>query len=469
MIAGVISLALCAAGALVSWQAYDSQRDRVASETAALARAAATNADRFVTDRIALLEAVASAPPVVATDTAAMDEYFRLVNRRRRFSGGIGFVDRSGRVRAHSRIDVRRRAIRAGDRDYFRAVIGTGRPFVGRAVLARSDARPIVVLAVPARGRDGAISGVVIGSLLLDRLEATIRDLRYATSSIRILDRADREIVADRPVDGLRAYMPGAPLAAMRAERRGVRRDLRTPRGTRLVAFAGVPAAGWLLLVERDGGAALADARGTLERELGILVLIALVGTVAAAMMGRRLDRLHTERAELHARTREVAVELQRSLLPTVDELPPSLAVAVRYTPAVDALAVGGDWYDVTYLDDERVAITVGDVVGHGVGAAAAMGQVRSAVRALALTTDGPAELLRRLDAFVETMGERGMCTVAYAVVDPAGGELRYACAGHPPPLVVSSDGAARYLEDGRSTPLGTGLDAERWDARFFF
>ena len=118
LIAGALALALCGVSALVSWQAYDRQREVVARETAALARAAASNAGRFVTDRLALLEAVASAPPVVATDAAAMDRYFRLVNRGQRFSGGIGFVDRSGRVRAHSRIDdLRRRVVRAGDRD----------------------------------------------------------------------------------------------------------------------------------------------------------------------------------------------------------------------------------------------------------------------------------------------------------------------------------------------------------------
>jgi len=463
LIAGALALALCGVSALVSWQAYDRQREVVARETAALARAAASNAGRFVTDRLALLEAVASAPPVVATDAAAVDRYFRLVNRGQRFSGGIGFVDRSGRVRAHSRIDdLRRRVVRAGDRDYFRAVMATGRPFVGRAVLARSDRRPIVVLAVPASGRDGAVSGVVIGSLLLDRLEATVRDLRYATSSIRILDRADREIVADQTVDRLRAYVSSAPLTAMRGERRGFRRDVRTPRGARLIAFAGVPAAGWLVLVERDEDAALIDARRSLERELGILILIALVGLGGAAAIGRRLDRVHAERAEMHAQTQEVAIELQRSLLPTVDGLPPGVGLAVRYTPAVDALAVGGDWYDVVDLGDGRVAITVGDVVGHGVRAAAAMGQVRSAVRALAPIAGGPSALMARLDPFVETIGEQGVCTVAYAVIELASGELRYACAGHPPPLLVAGDGTARYLEDGRSTPLGTGLDAER-------
>jgi serine/threonine-protein kinase RsbW len=96
----------------------------------------------------------------------------------------------------------------------------------------------------------------------------------------------------------------------------------------------------------------------------------------------------------------------------------------------------------------------VGDVVGRGIGAAATMGQLRSAVRALASTGLGPASLLEALDRFANVHGVGRMATLAYAQVDVASRRVRYACAGHPPPATVAPGGAARLLWDGRSLPL---------------
>ena len=99
--------------------------------------------------------------------------------------------------------------------------------------------------------------------------------------------------------------------------------------------------------------------------------------------------------------------------------------------------------------------MTVGDVVGRGLGAASAMGQLRSAVRAVAGPDAGPGSLLSRLDRFVEHVEAAGMATLAYAELDLATGELRYACAGHPPPLLIPLEGEPHLLWAGRSTPLG--------------
>ncbi len=118
-------------------------------------------------------------------------------------------------------------------------------------------------------------------------------------------------------------------------------------------------------------------------------------------------------------------------------------------------LEVGGDWYDAFLLDADRVAIVVGDVVGRGLHAAAVMGQLRSAVRALATVDSGPALLLARLDRFVEGVPAADTATLAYAEVDLRDGSVRYACAGHMPPVVVDPTGQAVVFWDGRSTPLG--------------
>ena len=121
--------------------------------------------------------------------------------------------------------------------------------------------------------------------------------------------------------------------------------------------------------------------------------------------------------------------------------MPGGVSVAARYEAASAALEVGGDWYDVFPLADGRVALTVGDVVGHGLAAAAAMGQMRTALAALARYTDSPGELLTRLDTFVATTGTTDFATVCYGVLDPATGVFEYASAGHPPILLVSPRG----------------------------
>jgi Stage II sporulation protein E (SpoIIE) len=156
----------------------------------------------------------------------------------------------------------------------------------------------------------------------------------------------------------------------------------------------------------------------------------------------------------LAEREHEIAVELQRSLLRQVDV--PDLQTCHVYRAAEPGLEVGGDWYDVITLPQGAVGHVVGDVVGHGVHAAATMGQLRSALRALAPAFPDPAELLGRVAAFAEAIPGAACTTVAYAVLDPTDGRLTYACAGHPPPLLIGSHGTSRFLEGGRSLPLAS-------------
>ena len=126
-------------------------------------------------------------------------------------------------------------------------------------------------------------------------------------------------------------------------------------------------------------------------------------------------------------------------------------------------LEVGGDWYDAFELPDGRIALTVGDVVGHGLAAAAAMGQVRTALAALADHAAGPGELLERLDGFLARSKTTDFATVCYAVIDPATGILDYASAGHPPMLVVSPAGETIWLDQAQS---GSALAATSPHAR---
>jgi PAS domain S-box-containing protein len=165
---------------------------------------------------------------------------------------------------------------------------------------------------------------------------------------------------------------------------------------------------------------------------------------------------LAVERALLFEREHKTAETLQLSLLPGgLPELA-TLQLSARYHPATRHVQVGGDWYDAFTLPDDRLAIVVGDVMGKGVGAAATMGRVRNALRALALNDPRPAAVLSGLDRlFSATEEAEQFTTVAYAVIDPETGVGVLSNAGHPPPLIVGPHGPAALSTAEPGTPLG--------------
>ena len=162
-----------------------------------------------------------------------------------------------------------------------------------------------------------------------------------------------------------------------------------------------------------------------------------------------------TERNRDAERQTRVAETLQRSLLP--EQLPdtPDVGVAVRYIPATSEVAVGGDWYDIISLPEGQIGLVIGDVAGHGVESAATMGQIRMALRAYAMEDLAPAAALARLNRVIRELNPNTMATVLYAHFSPLTGEFRFASAGHLPPLLADRYGDARYIEGGRSVPLG--------------
>jgi PAS domain S-box-containing protein len=162
---------------------------------------------------------------------------------------------------------------------------------------------------------------------------------------------------------------------------------------------------------------------------------------------------LAIEHARAYERELSNVEMLQRSLLP--DRLPSldGIQVAARYMPG--GADVGGDWYDAIPLEGGRVGVAMGDVVGHGIGAAALMGQLRHAMRAYALEGHTPAGVLDRLDRVVRSLDGGQMATLLYLVVEPDHSNVRYASAGHVPPLVIDPEGDAEYLETAPNPPLG--------------
>ncbi|WP_245790640.1 SpoIIE family protein phosphatase [Streptomyces monashensis] len=176
------------------------------------------------------------------------------------------------------------------------------------------------------------------------------------------------------------------------------------------------------------------------------------------------------DHARRHTQARTTTMALQRSLLPQTLPDQTAVGIASRYVPAVTQAGVGGDWFDVIPLSGARVALVVGDVVGHGIRASATMGRLRTAVRTLA-DVDLPAdELLTHLDDLVLHLSvEEGArdpaaetavgigSTCLYAIYDPVSRRCTLARAGHPPPAVVTPDGVVRFLDVPAGPPLGLG------------
>ncbi len=161
------------------------------------------------------------------------------------------------------------------------------------------------------------------------------------------------------------------------------------------------------------------------------------------------------QRAELFETEQRAAHQLQRALLPAIMADLPGVAAAARYLPATEGQDVGGDWYDVFALPAGRVGIVVGDVIGHGLTAAVAMGRLQQYVRWIAGKGATPGDILGELDELCPSVPGASYVTVGYAEYDPVAGSLRHARAGHPPPLLVT-DGTAEYLWDALSEPLPT-------------
>jgi serine phosphatase RsbU (regulator of sigma subunit) len=168
----------------------------------------------------------------------------------------------------------------------------------------------------------------------------------------------------------------------------------------------------------------------------------------------QELQAVNERLRQAHAQEREVALALQEAMLPP----PPQwceLDAAVRYLPATSALNVCGDWYDLVGLPEHRVAVAVGDVVGHGLAAAGVMGQLRSALSAAVRVGSGPARALEVLELYAESTAGAECATVVQAVVDRGSHSITYSSAGHPPPALLHPGGTVEFLDQATDPPLG--------------
>ncbi|HEY6789069.1 MAG TPA: SpoIIE family protein phosphatase [Trebonia sp.] len=212
----------------------------------------------------------------------------------------------------------------------------------------------------------------------------------------------------------------------------------------------------------RAGGApeeAHVDFTGTPRRgpDGAVLgVMFSVVDVTERVRLRQQAQRDGAQAQRPYERAGDVAA-LQEALLPTALPVLPRARIAARYLVAPAGQAAGGDWFDAVPLPGGSVGLVVGDVVGHGVEAAAAMGQLRAVLRHVLGGQPDPAAALAQLDAFAAADPALRAATVCVVVLDPATGGVRYCACGHPPPLVISPGGAARYLPASGSGPLGTG------------
>jgi serine phosphatase RsbU (regulator of sigma subunit)/anti-sigma regulatory factor (Ser/Thr protein kinase) len=307
------------------------------------------------------------------------------------------------------------------------------------------------------RFSDPALSELPFDQLLDELLNRTQEALEVDTVAILLLDEEAQQLVA-RAAKGLEEE---------------VERGVRIPIGR---GFAGRIAAERLAIFVADVDHA--DILNPILREKGIRSLLGVPlivegNLIGVLHVGSRTPRTFgandlavlqlaaaraapaIERASLAARLEHehsVSVALQRSLLPKTLGDFTGLTVAVRYLPAREE--VGGDWYDVIELPRGRVGLVIGDVVGHGIAAAALMGRVRTSLHAYAIEGHGPGRTLELVDRFVQSLNEPAMATAAYAVFDTYNSKVAYATAGHLPPVVVSGSDAHAF-EVTPAPPLG--------------
>ena len=290
---------------------------------------------------------------------------------------------------------------------------------------------------------------------LLDELLIRVREVLGAdTAAVLLLDERTNELVAtaakgiEEEVEaGVRIPVgkgfagkiaaERAPVVIGRVDHRNVMNPILSEKG--IISLLGVPllVRGEVLGVLHVGSLTYREFS---ESDVQLLQMVA--ERVALGLSVR-----------LYEHERRLTTALQQTFLPVSLPRVPGMRFTSKYQPAE---GIGGDWYDVLALPSGAVALAMGDVAGHGVEAAVAMGRLRNALRVCAFEEPGPADVVGRLDRLMETLDIVGMVTLLFGIVDPDLTEFRFVSAGHPPPLVISSNGPFLADDGLADPPLGT-------------
>ncbi|GAA0725336.1 SpoIIE family protein phosphatase [Dactylosporangium roseum] len=332
-------------------------------------------------------------------------------------------------------------------------------PDVGRADSAEKLRRLQAVT-------DAALSRLGLEDLLDELLERTRDLLRADTAAVMLLDPSGTELVAtaasglEREVhQGLRVPVGHgfSGTVAARAEPIAIEHVDHTNVVSPVLLSEHVQSVLGVPMLSRDRVIGVLHVGTLTPRRFtpDDIELLRLVADRASLATQARLSRLD----------RAAALALQRSLLPARPQAIGGLDVAVRYVPGAE-VGVGGDWYDLFDLPSGHVGIVIGDVAGNGLHAAVVMGRIRSALRAYAMETADPADVLTRLDRKVQRFEPDAMATVIYAVIDADLGAMTLSNAGHLPPVVVAPDRPCRLARIPPDLPLGAYAGAPRRNTR---
>ncbi len=306
-------------------------------------------------------------------------------------------------------------------------------------------------------GDERPVSPFVLRLRRSDRLRHTDEDGEAAPETERL-----RPLLTDPAAD----LMPAAELCEVRAggALAEVLRGVRPVFGDSAAARAALPELlGPGRPVPTGHRAILAPLRGR-RRVIGAAVFVRSTerppfeasDLLVAAQLATH-TALGIDKAVLYGREAYIADELQRTMLPDSLPQPTGVRLASRYLPAAETARVGGDWYDAIPLPGSRVALVVGDVMGHSMTSAAIMGQLRTTAQTLAQLDLPPQEVLHHLDEQAQRLGSDRMATCLYAVYDPVAHRITIANAGHPPPVLLHLGGRAEVLRVPPGAPIGVG------------
>ncbi|MFI6931941.1 SpoIIE family protein phosphatase [Streptomyces sp. NPDC050287] len=313
---------------------------------------------------------------------------------------------------------------------------------------------------------DGAESVGDVGRVAITALReplgsdrVALAELQHDRLMVTVLDPPEPAAWPETWGSEWRSEWPDAPVSALPTLQMALqdgRMDL-WPAGSALEpALAGIGSGGLAVLpLPAEGGVAGVCLVGWDQPHEFVPEERTLL-TATAALIGQALKRAHAHDAE-----QELATMLQRSLLPRrLPELPGCTAVA-RYMPARRGLQVGGDWYDVIALSEERVALVIGDVQGHSAGAATIMGQMRTAVRAYAVEGHPPDVVVSHANRLLVGMETDLFATCCYVELDLEEGNTLFVRAGHLAPLLRHPDGQTEEVQVEGGLPLGVLAEAE--------
>ncbi|MFF1511305.1 SpoIIE family protein phosphatase [Streptomyces sp. NPDC058326] len=363
---------------------------------------------------------------------------------------------------ASSVVDVTERHLAASEAERARrrlALIADASARIGTTLGVEQTARELAEVAVPDLADLTAVD--VLNDVLSWRTSTRDPNGPEVFRALAVASAFPTDITAAAdPVGEVAAYGPdrlitqcvrtGQPVLVAHCDAQDLRRIARDAKAADTLARAGAHSYLAVPLIARDeilGAFDLLRIRNPHPFDADDVLLARELAARAAVAI---------DNARWHQNVRTAAETLQRSLLPPATPQRPGLRIASLYQPAQAANEVGGDWYDVIPLADDRTALVIGDVMGNGIDAAAAMGQLCTAARAYAALDLPPEEILHHLDRLTHGL-EHYIATCLYATYDPATGQCRIANAGHLPPVLTRPGHPPELLHLPTGAPLGVG------------